>query len=283
MYNLLFAQTRRFAHRFCKLQTHVIPCNLCVIILFVCLIINGCCFQMQNKNNNCPSLTSPNFSLKPEDVGALPPPPQVIRTQALPQINSSIIQTANQKIMNLHTSPYKKTGTSSITSGGKLPLSLSGLLSPRHTVTKDNMTNNVQFMSSMSGVTPTAEVSESALHQQTTSRPVSQVSHATLHGLVSPARMYPSNFSPQSVQGVTSPPLLPGPMSTPPSSTTGLVYLRQDQNIPENFCDKFRPIEPATVATGETSNSDNNEKTDFIDIKNISSDDIVVTLHSVNV
>ena len=254
-------------------------------MLFVCLIINGCCFQMQNKNTNCPSLTSPNFSLKPGDVG--PGPAQVIRTQELPHINSSIIQTANQKIMNLHTSqPYKKSN-----SGGKLPLSLSGLLSPRHSghhsVTKDNMTNNVQYMSSMSALTPTAQVSESALQAaQTSPRPVSQVSHATVNGLVSPARMYPSNFSPQSVQqGVTSPPLVPAPVSTPPSSKTGLVYLRQDQNIPENFCDKFRPIEPATVATGDSSTGGDSDpdKTDFIDIKNISSDDIVVTLHSVNV
>ena len=77
--------------------------------------------------------------------------------------------------------------------------------------------------------------------------------------------MYPSTFS---------------PAPTPAKAKSGLVYLRQDQNIPENFCDKFRPIQPA----GEPSHS-NKEGAggSSVDIKNISSDDIVVTLHSVNV
>ena len=133
---------------------------------------------------------------------------QLIRRQELPHINSSIIEAAHQ--------------------AGRLPLSLTGLLSPRH---------------------------------MTEARPALPL---PAPGLISPARMYPSTFSPN------------------PKTKSGLVYLRQDQNIPDNFCDKFRPIQPAgeTAVGEETSNKANTEGGD---IKNISSDDIVVTLHSVNV
>ena len=51
--------------------------------------------------------------------------------------------------------------------------------------------------------------------------------------------MYPSSFTP--VPAAPAPGSKKGPPVKPKSS---LVYLRQDQNIPENFCDKFRPIEP---------------------------------------
>merc|ERR1719195_2208965 len=64
----------------------------------------------------------------------------------------------------------------------------------------------------------------------------------------------------------------PGKVCTPPAQ--GLVYLRQDQNIPDSFCDKFRPIQPASSAAGAGEQQE---------VRNISSDDIVVTLHSVNV
>ena len=261
--------------------------------MFVCLshYYNGCCFQMQNKNKpvTCPSLTSPNFSLKPGDANGQ----HVIRTQELPHINSSIIQTANQKIMNLqHGSGqncHKKPACVS-SNGAKLPLSLSGLLSPRHTGTKD--TSNVQYMSPISGMSTSSpltqsQLSESALHPSVAVRPVAtSASHHSISGLISPARMYPTNFSPHAAQSVqTGQPIVSAPPATPPRvgpgpgtpPKTGLVYLRQDQNIPDNFCDKFRPIEPAT---GDTNGVD---KTEFVDIKNISSDDIVVTLHSVNV
>ena len=210
---------------------------------------------MQQKNKSASSLTSPNFSLKPvhESNKTITGAGQVIKTQELPHINSSIIQTANQKLMNLQT-------TNSVHPGGKLPLSLSGLLSPRH-----NVTPNVPLMS------------PSALHHPPP--PPVRPSLAHLTGLISPARMYPTNFSPQSVPSSASPTSTP---PGPPPAKPGLVYLRQDQNIPENFCDKFRPIEPATTA-GDKLGGDLADKTDFVDIKNISSDDIVVTLHSVNV
>merc|ERR1719492_521827 len=136
---------------------------------------------------------------------------QVIKTQELPHINSSIIQTANQKLMNLQT-------TNLVHPGGKLPLSLSGLLSPRHNI-KD--VPSVQMMSPISR--------ESALIPAPPIRHVPSSSLAHLTGLISPARMYPSNFSPLSVPSPTITP--PGP----PPAKPGLVYLRQDQNIPENF------------------------------------------------
>ena len=125
-------------------------------------------------------------------------------------INSNIIQTANKMMSGQHSSQ-----------AGKLPLSLTGLLSPRHL--------------------------------------------PCLPPSLPPARMYPSTFSP-------APP-------PPVKSKSGLVYLRQDQNIPENLSQKFRPIQPAAGGTGGTEG----EGQTSVDIKNISSDDIVVTLHSVNV
>ena len=153
-----------------------------------------------------------------------------IRTQELPHINSSIIETAN-KMMSGQSSQQPS----------KLPVSLTGLLSPRH------------LTEARPGLPP----------------PPPRTCPHLVASLISPARMYPALPSTHS----------PGP-ALPAKSKSGLVYLRQDQNIPHNFCDKFRPIQPA----GEL--GDNNKAAGSgatVDIKNISSDDIVVTLHSVNV
>ena len=162
--------------------------------------------------------------------------------------------------------------------GVALPLSLSGLLSPRH---------------HMGHKAPVKDMSHHQPRESALNIPhaglVTNHSTPTLNGLISPARMYPTNFSPSlNIQSSSPPATAPkpaSPPSTPPKPTSssppslgpkpGLVYLRQDQNIPENFCDKFRPIQPDS---GEKVIQSAN-----VDIKNISSDDIVVTLHSVNV
>merc|ERR1719189_3055805 len=90
-----------------------------------------------------------------------------------------------------------------------------------------------------------------------------------------PSKVQPSPIhlqnSPIQLQGKVVTP--PGKVCTPPAQ--GLVYLRQDQNIPDSFCDKFRPIQPASSAAGAGGGEQ--------EVRNISSDDIVVTLHSVNV
>ena len=165
--------------------------------------------------------------------------------------------------------------------GAALPLSLSGLLSPRH------MAAHMGQPKDMSHQQPR----ESALNIPHAGL-ASHQSTPTVNGLISPARMYPSNFSPLNPQSSTPPTVAPKPLSppsTPPKPLSssppslgpkpGLVYLRQDQNIPENFCDKFRPIQPDS----DTNIGAKVTKTECEDIKNISSDDIVVTLHSVNV
>jgi len=129
-------------------------------------------------------------------------PAQVIRTQALPFLSSSIIQTATSQLLSLPPPP-------------RLPPSLSGLVSPGR------------------GVPP---------------GPGLPVSSSLLPGLISPvSRMYP-------------------PPHVSPTSPS-LVYLRPEQNIPDSYTEKFRPIQPAEVSQP----------------KSVSSDDIVVTLRSVNV
>ena len=151
------------------------------------------------------------------------------------QANSQMLTTAqaNSQLLANYSQPLP----------GKLPLSLSGLLSPRHTQAPHNTRGSGNRSEPRALPLPPA--------RQASSQP----------SLVSPARMMPPTFTPSGTTG----------NRTPTSPGSGLVYLRQDQNIPENFCDKFRPIEPAS------------DKAPSVDIKNISSDDIVVTLHSVNV
>ena len=157
---------------------------------------------------------------------------QMIRTQELPHINSSIIEKAHQ-----------------------LPLSLTGLISPRH-------------MAEQRPALPPP--------------PPQQRQHAAL---ISPARMYhhlPSNLPSNQSSNLSSnlPSNITSNMSSnipsnlsPSPAKSGLVYLRQDQNIPDNFCDKFRPIQPA----GQLPPSQDSEAA------REPSEDIVVTLHSVHV
>ena len=154
---------------------------------------------------------------------------------ASPQANSLASFQENSQLLANYSQPLP----------GKLPPSLSGLLSPRHTRLADTHSpqNSGNGNRSESSALPPPPA------RQASSQPT----------LVSPARMMPATFSPSVSAGTGN------------RSPSGLVYLRQDQNIPESFCDKFRPIEPAS------------DKAASVDIKNISSDDIVVTLHSVNV
>lgn len=217
---------------------------------------------VQNKYPLSPKFSTPLVSNNSQEER------QVIKTQELPHINSSIIQTANKKLLCLQNNSHQLYG--------KLPLSLSGLISPRHN-SKDRQQitehpNNGHYLT---------EVRESALKYDNGSvhpsvskpltKPVtmSDQSDRLLSGLISPTRMYPSNFSPLTNQ------------NAPPAERrkSGFVYLRPEQNIPESFCDKFRPIAPA----GDVNLKYSENKNEFIDVKNVSSDDIVVTLHSVNV
>ena len=195
-------------------------------------------------------------------------PETLIRTGALPHINSSIIQTANSQLLANSQTNSQLLANSQVNSQllansqtnsqlpGKLPLSLSSLLSPRH----------APCHAPLSSALPLSPA------RHTSSQP-SLVPPSPDNRLCTPVRMMPASFSPS------------GPAASPPKvSGSGLVYLRQDQNIPENFCDKFRPIEPANQRPGEpVLTNERPGKTESVDIKNISSDDIVVTLHSVNV
>jgi len=220
---------------------------------------------VQNKYTPSPKFATPLMSSNSHEDR------QVIKTQELPHINSSIIQTANKKLLCLQNNSHQLYG--------KLPLSLSGLISPRHNCKDRQQTsehpNNGHYLT---------EVRESALKYDnglvhpTVSKPFTRPvnmsdvngnqSDRLLSGLISPTRMYPSNFSPLTNQNPSA-----------ERRKSGFVYLRPEQNIPESFCDKFRPIAPA----GDANLTYSENKNEFIDVKNISSDDIVVTLHSVNV
>jgi len=214
--------------------------------------------------NNPQGVQSKYTPISPKFAAPLLNPPeerQVIKTQELPHINSSIIQTANQKLLCLQNSNHHMYG--------KLPLSLSGLISPRHN-SKDR-----QEHAALTGVRESALKSDNGSLHPSVGKPftkpvsMSDQSDRLLSGLISPTRMYPSSFSPSTNQ--------PAPIIERRKS--GFVYLRPEQNIPESFCDKFRPIAPAGDANAKFSEN----KNEFIDVKNVSSDDIVVTLHSVNV
>jgi hypothetical protein len=232
--------------------------------------------QVQNnpqgvQNKHAPKFATPLLSNNSQEDR------KVIKTQELPHINSSIIQTANKKLLCLQNNSHQLYG--------KLPLSLSGLISPRHNSKDRQQTtehpNNGHYLT---------EVRESALKydngsvKPTVSKPFTkpfnmsdthgnQSDSLLLSGLISPTRMYPSNFSPLTNQNA--------PPATTERRKSGFVYLRPEQNIPESFCDKFRPIAPASSDSANLKYSEN--KNEFIDVKNVSSDDIVVTLHSVNV
>jgi len=216
------------------------------------------------QNNPQGGMQAKYTPISPKFAAPLPNPPeerQVIKTQELPHINSSIIQTANKKLLCLQNNNHHMYG--------KLPLSLSGLISPRHN-TKDR-----QEHGAVTGVRESALKSDNGMVHQSVGKPftkpvyMSEQSDRLLSGLISPTRMYPSTFSPVTNQ--------PAPIVERRKS--GFVYLRPEQNIPESFCDKFRPIAPA----GEANTKYSENKNEFIDVKNVSSDDIVVTLHSVNV
>jgi len=216
--------------------------------------------------NNPQGIQTKYGPISPKFVMPLPSNPpeerQVIKTQELPHINSSIIQTANKKLLCLQNNNHHMYG--------KLPLSLSGLISPRH-----NSKDRQEHTNAVTGVRESALKSDNGSVHPSVGKPftkpvnMSDQSDRLLSGLISPTRMYPSNFSPSTNQ--PAPPV--------ERRKSGFVYLRPEQNIPESFCDKFRPIAPA----GEANTKYSENKNDFIDVKNVSSDDIVVTLHSVNV
>jgi len=236
---------------------------------------------IMNQVQNNPQGAQIKYALSPKFDMQLPPnnsqdDRQVIKTQELPHINSSIIQTANKKLLCLQNNSHQLYG--------KLPLSLSGLISPRHN-SKDRQQTNEHPNNGhyLTGVRESAlkydngsvhpSVSKEITQPRTTPDCNGNPSDSLLSGLISPTRMYPSNFSPLNNQNPVPPP--------PPVERrkSGFVYLRPEQNIPESFCDKFRPIAPA----GDSNQKYSENKNDFIDVKNVSSDDIVVTLHSVNV
>jgi len=236
---------------------------------------------IMNQVQNNPQGAQIKYTLSPKFDMQLPPnnsqdDRQVIKTQELPHINSSIIQTANKKLLCLQNNSHQLYG--------KLPLSLSGLISPRHN-SKDRQQTNEHPNNGhyLTGVRESAlkydngsvhpSVSKEITKPRTTPDCNGNPSDSLLSGLISPTRMYPSNFSPLNNQNPVPPP--------PPVERrkSGFVYLRPEQNIPESFCDKFRPIAPA----GDSNQKYSENKNDFIDVKNVSSDDIVVTLHSVNV
>lgn len=203
-----------------------------------------------------------------------------LNTAALPQINSSIIQTANQRLLCGGQGGHVPS-LGSRAGPGHVSSVLSGLLSPRHAPAPPPPPELVTGLISParmmpSTFTPPAQVQQapskvqpSPIHLQNSpvqmkNSPV-QIQNSPIHAQNSPVKLQNSPVK------VVTP---PGKVGTPPAQ--GLVYLRQDQNIPSSFCDKFRPIQPASSAAGAGAGEE-------AEVRNISSDDIVVTLHSVNV
>ena len=187
-----------------------------------------------------------------------------LNTAALPQINSSIIQTANQRLLCGGQGGHVPS-LGSRAGPGHVSSVLSGLLSPRHAPAPppppEQLTGLISPARMMpSTFTPPAQVQQAP----------SKVQPSPIHLQNSPVQMQNSPVHVKNSPVKVGTP--PGKVCTPPAQ--GLVYLRQDQNIPDSFCDKFRPIQPASSAAGAGEQQE---------VRNISSDDIVVTLHSVNV
>ena len=208
-----------------------------------------------------------------------------LNTAALPQINSSIIQTANQRLLCGGQGGHVPS-LGSRAGPGHVSSVLSGLLSPRHAPAPppppEQLTGLISPARMMpSTFTPPAQVQQapskvqpSPIHLQNSpvqmkNSPV-QMQNSPVHVQNSPMKLQNSPIQLQNSPVKVGTP--PGKVGTPPAQ--GLVYLRQDQNIPDSFCDKFRPIQPASSAAGAGEQQE---------VRNISSDDIVVTLHSVNV
>ena len=201
-----------------------------------------------------------------------------LNTAALPQINSSIIQTANQRLLCGGQGGHVPS-LGSRAGPGHVSSVLSGLLSPRHAPAPppppEQLTGLISPARMMpSTFTPPAQVQQAPSKVQPS--PV-QVQNSPVQMKNSPVKLQNSPVQMQNspVHVKNSPVKVgtpPGKVCTPPAQ--GLVYLRQDQNIPDSFCDKFRPIQPASSAAGAGEQQE---------VRNISSDDIVVTLHSVNV
>ena len=90
----------------------------------------------------------------------------------------------------------------------------------------------------------------------------------SLDGLISPTRMYPMDYQP------------PTRPRTTQLRKPGCVFLRPEQNIPEIFSTKFKPIVPDL---GESNTMAQQNKETNVTDQAVSRDDIVVTLRSVNV
>ena len=227
-----------------------------------------------------------------------------INTKSLPNINSTIIQAANNKFLHLQTGDPPRTG-----GGGagrahahnkhlsadrqKVPPSTTSrkqhVLSPHppRTVSgsetlvvgsngSDGANDNVRPRSSSQGSGSTGSTTG---ENDINGNPGNSWIPTGPGGLISPTRMYPSDYQP---------PKRPRTQQQQQQGRKpGCVFLRPEQNIPDVFGTKFKPIMPDSGGAAETaaagSGGGGGRRGGLVTGHNVSRDDIVVTLRSVNV
>ena len=191
-----------------------------------------------------------------------------IRTDQLPLISSSIMEAATKQLLSLPSGSNKQ-----------IPDSLSGLISPQH-LSKQGLSSlkckNKQQATSLPGlISPHHYQKGNQIAHITKRKQQNNYMNISEDASIKPIHMYPRKFVPEYISSTE-----PTQNNNTNSNTNSFVFLRPEQNLPENFSqEKFRPIMPATPLGSQKRNLGQCESPN----NSVSSDDIVVTLRSVNV